>query len=172
MWWQFAYQVWLVYSYISSSISTSVIEQHWHCSTAEKHVKKNFLLNLQPHFLAYLNGLLQVQPLSHPRPLCTRIYLFLPFFSGFPASLTSVHHCDNLCDVPSVLQAAPPFGRLATPHSKLRYRVNYFLDVLESPSVHSKSFIYPSWDMVVKYFLKLELHLMSAAAQRKESPLW
>ena len=43
-----------------------------------------------------------VELMVYPKPLCARIYLFLPFFR-IP-SLTSVHHRDNLCDVslPSV----------------------------------------------------------------------
>ena len=54
-------------------------------------------------------------------------------------------------------------------HTGIRYQINYLATISESPKMHSKSFIWPSWIILVKYFWKIELSLVSAPVERKET---
>ena len=56
-----------------------------------------------------------------------------------------------------------------TAHTGLRDHNNYLVKISESPKMHPKSFICPSWIILVKYFWKIELSLVSAPAERKET---
>ena len=54
-------------------------------------------------------------------------------------------------------------------HIGLRYQNNYLDNVSESPKMHSHTSICPSWVILVKYFWEIELYLVPAPAERKET---